>query len=347
MMTLATLLILMAFALWFIVLGYERGWWRGVRPWPEWANTRRRVAVWCVFVLVFSAFGADKAPGPRIMRMLLWHSGLSRFFGSSDVPKERTVTEAEAALDGAETNMVLTASHAETVSNVTADVIAAASTAECWTVDCDWPLASRYDTYKNVLVSFSWSQPTNVSGVLYDDNYLEFSQTPGDAPQMLFDYHDRLGRTNYVTAVTNSYPDTFVVQTQSGSHTCYWFRCEVPSAFTNCVRTWDDEARLGGPVGSDQGFDIAGTLLLDDGGTLYQGRTLTTVIGGVDCEFQHGLLVAPQIAAAAAAPEEERSLWSRLMSSLSRRSPVVIRTPSNVVVITGSKTNVYPLAFQQ
>lgn len=346
MTTLLTLLILAAFVFWFIVLGYERNWWHLM---PDWACTLPRKLTWLAVIIVVTALGADKSPVPRLLRMLLWDNVIGRFYGSTEVPQERTVTEAAAALDGAETNLGLAASHAQAASNLLDAVISAASTSQCWTVDVDWPLASRYDLGANVLVAFSWSQPTNVNGVLYDDHFLSFSQEPGDVPQMLFDYHDQTGTTQYVAAVTNSFPTTSIVLTQSGVQTCYWFRCEVPVAFTNCVRTWDDEARLGGPIGSGQGFDIAGTLLLDNGGTLYQGRTLTTTIGGQECEFQHGLLLDPRVTLSLAAQpeEEERSLWSRLVSALPRRAPLVIHTPSNIVVVTGSTTNIFPLAFKK
>ena len=78
---------------------------------------------------------------------------------------------------------------------------------------------------------------------------------------------------------------------QSGAYTCYWFRCEVPLAFTNAVRDWNGEALFGSPAGSGKGFDLLGTLVVDDGDSIWVGATTNVVLGAQTNEFKNGINV--------------------------------------------------------
>jgi hypothetical protein len=92
--------------------------------------------------------------------------------------------------------------------------------------------------------------------------------------------------------ITNSYPVMVPVNLQSGSHTCYWFRCEVPMAFTNAVRDWNGETLFGSPEGSGKGFDLLGTLLIDDGDNIWAGATTNMVVNGVTNAVKNGVILA-------------------------------------------------------
>ena len=126
--------------------------------------------------------------------------------------------------------------------------------------------------------------PTNIAGILYEDHYVSFNATASTNPAIItIEYAQTLddGTAERYSAnvTTNSYPDTHIVELQSGSYTCFWFRCAVPAAVTNCVRDWNGEALFGGPVGSDTGFDVLGTLVVDDGDNVWVGATTNMVIG--------------------------------------------------------------------
>jgi hypothetical protein len=82
------------------------------------------------------------------------------------------------------------------------------------------------------------------------------------------------------------------VTLQSGVHTCYWFRCEIPVAFTNCcVRDWNGETLFGSPEGSGKGFDLLGTLLIDDGDNIWEGATTNMVIGVKTNAVKNGVIL--------------------------------------------------------
>jgi hypothetical protein len=93
------------------------------------------------------------------------------------------------------------------------------------------------------------------------------------------------------TVVTNSYPVTTPVALASGTYNCYWFRCAVPIAYTNDVRDWNGEALFGSPSNSGKGFDLLGTLVLDDGGSVWVGATTNIVMSGATNTFRNGVNV--------------------------------------------------------
>jgi len=342
------------FALWLVWLASvwvssvaKRGVFRRMR-----ARPLKYLGYACI-LFYCTAVGSDKG-GAVIptLSMLLWNPVIRIFGGHPSVPKAETVTESDAAADSADYWLNAASVRMAATSNLWRSVQADATNVACYTLAADWNHPARDPNPKNILASLVWVSRTNLSGVVCDIHFVEFSAAPSATPAMLFDYHDSSGVTNYVRPALGSFPDTVPVSLPSGVHTCYWFRVDVPLAFVPCLRTWDNEARLGGPVGSDQGFDIAGTLLLDVGGKLWRGRTLSTLIGGVPCEFSNGMLLTPTGVSAdveKSSPSENKkggSYYLRYPRALFR-SPVVIQNSSNIVVVSASGvTNVYPLTFR-
>jgi hypothetical protein len=69
----------------------------------------------------------------------------------------------------------------------------------------------------------------------------------------------------------------------------------VPLAFASCVRDWNGEALFGSPAGSDHGFDLLGTLVIDHGGDVWVGANTNVVIGGATNVFSNGINVTPEV----------------------------------------------------
>ena len=96
------------------------------------------------------------------------------------------------------------------------------------------------------------------------------------------------------TTITNSYPDTVTVSLQSGDYECYWFRCIVPERFANNghVMDWNGEALFGSPAGSGKGFDLAGTIVIDNQLGIWAGRSDDIDFGGGEIHaFTNGINV--------------------------------------------------------
>jgi len=218
------------------------------------------------------------------------------------------------------------------------------------TVDFGFSYQSREPSAVNQMAQVQWVTATNISGILYEDHYVEFSSTPTEAPGMVFDYSDLLNESHTVEAITNSFPTVYGITLPSGVHSCYWFRCEVPVAFTNRLRTWKGPVRFGGPVGSSYGLSIAGVFLIDDGNTIWQGRTLTTQIGSNTVEWLNGVSVTPLSSMAMAEEVEERGILHTLGTPYravrSMFSPTKINLTTNTInKTTWQGTTTYPLAF--
>jgi hypothetical protein len=219
--------------------------------------------------------------------------------------------------------------------------------AAVWNIDFGQSYQTREPAAVNQMAQVQWVTPTNIADILYEDHYLEFSATPTEAPGTVFNYRDQLGTEYNVEATTNSYPALYPVVLPSGVHSCYWFRCEVPAAFTNRLRRWNGAARFGGPEGSAYGLDIAGAFLVDDGSTIWQGRSFTAEVGTNTVEWVKGFAVTPLSAMALA---EERSILDTLAipyrSARALFQPPKINLTSNTITKTtwqGSAT--YKLAF--
>lgn len=234
-----------------------------------------------VLVLVVCAQSGGTKEGPTplqsLFKFLFWDPGQPWQLSGSD-----------AMLDGAQESVAQADADLSEVEAVTAsnDVV---------TLSFDWHAPDRlpYHERQNVLAWTAQVVATNIAGTLYEDHYIAFNASASTNPAViLIEYAQQTpaGIVRYSSEVTtNSFPDTTVVELQSGSHTCYWFRCPVPQAFANDVRDWNGEALFGSPSGSGRGFDLLGTLVIDDGDDIWVGATTNIVIGGITNEFINGV----------------------------------------------------------
>ena len=271
-----------------IVRAYESG---AVRDYCE--EMRRK---WCaagvlgriLAIIVLTVFGLhaySKGPSPaaQIFRMLFWHpSSPWQLVGPSS-----TVDAAEEAVAQAEADM------ADTANIVTNNSV--------YTLSFGWHPPSRvpFHDRQNILAWTAAVVSTNINGVLFEDHYVCFNSTASTNPAViLIEYARTLDdgsvERQSATVITNSFPDTAVVELQSGSHTCYWFRCEVPSAYTNAVRDWSGEALFGSPADSGKGFDLLGTLVIDDDANVWVGATTNIVLSGITNTFANGINVTEE-----------------------------------------------------
>ena len=276
-MVISTTIILLAFALWAIVRLHECG--GSDSLWAKWKKldfpTR---AALLLAVGFFTLVGGTKGPSPitQVLRLLFW-----------DHPMTWALSEATQKTQAAVAANAITEAALSQVE---------AATNEVWTLSFDWHAPDRlpYHERQNVLAWTATVIPTNIEGTLYEDHYVAFNAMASTNPAViLIEYAGKRedGSIERYSApvVTNSYPDTSVVTLQSGAYTCYWFRVAVPAAFTNSVRDWNGEALFGSPEGSGRGFDLLGTLVVDDGNDIWVGATTNHVLGGVTNEFRNGI----------------------------------------------------------
>jgi len=250
--------------------------------------TKIRAARWQSLIIVglliswFTVTGAPKTPDVvgKLFRLLFFNP-VSQTWPL--MQPDADITAAEAAVAQAEADLAQ------------ADAIVESN--EVWTLSFDWPAPARvpYHPRQNVLAWTAKVAPTNIAGTLYEDHYVCFNAAASTNPAViLIEYARTLdgGEVERVSAavVTNSHPEMSVVELQSGSYTCYWFRCEVPAAYTACVRDWNGEALFGSPADSEKGFDLLGTLVIDDGGDVWVGATTNIVIGGVTNTIRNGIV---------------------------------------------------------
>jgi hypothetical protein len=235
-----------------------------------------------------SASARESTPIASLFRILFWHgSDIWALKGAA------TSNELAAASIASATNSMAQAT------NTSALVTSYVDTNDVVTFSFDWHSPNRlpYHDRQNVLGRTVWVQPTNILGVLYEDHYVAFNESATTNPAViLIEYSRKLdnGTVQRFSSptITNSYPVMVPVNLQSGSHTCYWFRCEVPMAFTNAVRDWNGETLFGSPEGSGKGFDLLGTLLIDDGDNIWAGATTNMVVNGVTNAVKNGVILA-------------------------------------------------------
>lgn len=276
-MEFATTIILLAFALWAIVRLHECG--GADSLWAKWKKLdfpARAASI--IAVVCFTLVGGTKGPAPimQVLRLLFW-----------DHPMTWALSEATQKTQAAQAaNAITEAALAEVE----------ATTNEVWTLSFDWHAPNRlpYHERQNVLAWTATVVPTNIDGTLYEDHFVAFNAMASTNPAViLIEYagkrEDGTIERYSAPVVTNSYPDTSVVTLQSGAYTCYWFRCAVPVAFTNSVRDWNGEALFGSPEGSGKGFDLLGTLVVDDGNDVWVGATTNVFLGGITNEFKNGI----------------------------------------------------------
>ena len=229
--------------------------------------------------------GADKGASVSQVFRLLFFDPLSDAWPLAE--PERDVEEAEQAV--------------VTATNLASQAKEVIDNNEIWTLSFDWHAPDRlpYHERQNVMGWPAAVVPTNINDVLYEDHYVAFNSTASTNPAViLIEYAQTTpaGIVRYsAEVVTNSYPDTAVVSLQSGSHTCYWFRVAVPVAFTNAVRDWNGEALFGSPSGSGRGFELQGTLVVDDGDDIWVGATTNIVFGAATNEFKNGINVTEEL----------------------------------------------------
>jgi len=270
------------FAAWAVARCVETGAFGCVaRLWRSMGVPMRAAAF--VAVAFFTLVGGSKGPAPvtQLLRLLFWDHSLTWPLADATLK-----TQAAAAANE------VTRAALEEVEATTNDV---------WTFSFDWHAPQRlpYHERQNVLAWTAQVVPTNIAGTLYEDHYVAFnSQASTNPAVILIEYAGKDDAGNVVRysadVVTNSFPATSVVTLQSGSYTCYWFRCAVPAAFIDVPRDWNGEALFGSPAGSGKGFDLLGTLVVDDGDDIWVGATTNAVLGGVTNEFRNGINVTEE-----------------------------------------------------
>lgn len=256
-------------------------WWGEVRRlWRAAGVPGRAVAIMLVVCCTLTGGSKESQPLSRLFNLLFWHPGSPWQLASPAYD----VAEAGAALESAGADL------AETLSVVESN--------EVVTLSFDWHASDRLPAHdrQNVLAWTTKVSPTNISGVLYEDHYVAFNAMASTNPAViLIEYAKRIDDGTIerfsATVVTNSYPQTVPVALQSGTYDCYWFRCAVPVAYTNSVRNWNGEALFGSPADSGKGFDLLGTLVIDDGGSVWVGANTNAVINGVTNAFRNGINV--------------------------------------------------------
>jgi hypothetical protein len=245
-----------------------------------------------VLVITCALHGGSKgiSPAASLYRMLFWHGAdwaLLPAFDKNTQSKQAVETS---------TNAIASAT------NTAAAVTAYVATNNVITYSFDWHSPNRlpYHDRQNVLGRTVWVQPTNILGVLYEDHYVAFNAAATTNPAViLIEYARTLDDGSVerysMPTITNSYPAMVSVTLQSGVHTCYWFRCEVPEVFTNCcVRDWSGEALFGSPEGSGKGFDLLGMLLIDDGDNIWEGATTNIIMDtSINYPVRNGIIGEP------------------------------------------------------
>lgn len=287
----ATVLILAAFGLWAYVrvcespkasrkVGELRRWWKSL-------GVPGRILAVLLLIFATDFAGTKEGPTPiqRALRFLFW-----------DPYQPWVLQKSNDAVYGAE----------EAAEQIQEDIdfINETTTAtDIYTISFNWDAPDRlpYHEKQNILAWNPWVSSTNINGVLYEDHFVEFNAHASTNPAIiLIEYalpHDDGTVERYTSEViTNSYPDTVVLEMQSGSKTCYWYRCAVPLPFIGYVRDWNGEVLFGAPHGSGKGFDLLGTLVVDDGNNLWVGATTNHMVNGVEHRFKNGINVTQESA---------------------------------------------------
>lgn len=283
--------IIIGFIAYFVARFYEsvgaRGYMRELRRLWRTSGIPGRCIL--VAILVTAAIdGRTKGPNPlaSLYRVLFWQPEAVW----SLTEASQNAAQAAAAVN-ATTNAIAAAT------NTAAAVEAYVASNRVATISFDWHSPDRLPMHdrQNVLGRTVQVIPTNINGALCEDHYVAFSAQATTNPAVILIEYARTmddGTVERYSAktVTNSYPVRVLVTVQSGTHTCYWFRCEVPAAFTASVRDWNGEALFGSPQDSGKGFDLLGTLVVDDGDNVWVGANTNMVIGGLTNTVRNGII---------------------------------------------------------
>lgn len=255
---------------------------RTMRAMPPWA----RVAILCLTAW-FTLTGSDKAPTHPVQQLFRWLF----WSDTSPWPLERPFTTITTA--------------ATQASTLTADIQATSNivhSSDVYTLSFDWHAPNRlpYHPTQNVLGWVTQCIETNISGTLYADYYVAFNAIASTNPAVIeveyaYSTANQIQRQT-ANVITSSYPSTVTVQLDSGAHTCYWYRVEVPPHLCHgCLRDHHGEALFGAPIGSGAGFNLAGTILLDDHGTYWLGRDVTITNATHILEYRGGICVRQEL----------------------------------------------------
>jgi hypothetical protein len=227
-----------------IARAYESGVHREIyREFKGLSRVGKWLAIIFLITCVSDAGSKGISPVTRMMRFLLWNIGDPWEL----VTASRNAESADASARAATNDLA---------------VAAQSTNSAVYTLSFDWSASRRlpYHASQNIMAYTAWVAPTNIAGTLYEDHYVAFNAVASTNPAVIYIEYARktdAGIERYTSAVvTSSYPNVSVVNLQSGAHTCYWFRCAVPAAFTNAVRDWSGEALFGAPADSGKGFDL-------------------------------------------------------------------------------------------
>lgn len=288
-------LILILWLLYLIVRFYESGAARAYadeihRVWTSWNVPLR--CLMCLLLICCALQGGSKGESPvaGLYRLLFWASTDAwPLIAAYDYNQQSAASVSSA------TNSIRIAT------NTAAAVTAQVASNKVFTISQSWSSPNRLPWHErqNVLGRTVKVAATNINGVLCEDHYVAFNYAATTNPAViLIEYAQTLpdGTVERYSAptLTNSYPNMYPVALQSGVHTCYWFRCEVPSVYTNSVRDHNGEALFGSPDGSGKGFDLLGTIVVDRGGVLWIGSTTNLVANGATNAIKNGILLEAQ-----------------------------------------------------
>lgn len=256
------------------------------RVWKSLGIAGKTVAFFLVFMCTLTGGSKETPALSSVFRMLFWHG--------QDYALASALNSNTASLEAiyATTNAI------ETATNNAADAVAFVATNHIVTYSFDWHSPNRlpYNDSQNVLGRTVKVATTNIGGILHEDHYVAFNEQATTNPAViLIEYawtldDGTIERFSSPT-ITNSYPVLVPVVLQSGTNFCYWFRCQVPDAFTNSLRDWNGEALFGSPAGSGKGFDLLGTLVIDDGDNIWEGATTNMIVGGITNAVKNGIIL--------------------------------------------------------
>lgn len=288
-------LIAVLWILYFVARFYESGSARAYaselhRVWASWNVPLR--CLMCLLLICCALQGGSKGESPvaGLYRLLFWASSDAwPLIAAYDYNHQ-----SEASVSSA-TNSIRIAT------NTSAAVVSQVASNKVWTISQSWHSPNRlpWSERQNVIGRTVKVAVTNINGVLCEDHYVAFNYSATTNPAViLIEYARTLpdGTVERYSAptITNSYPNMYTVTLQSGVHTCYWFRCEVPLVYINSVRDHSGEALFGSPDGSGKGFDMLGTIIVDRNGELWQGATTNIVANGVTNVVKNGVIFEEQ-----------------------------------------------------
>lgn len=262
------------------------------------------VLVVCGFAVYGGSKGVIVVPVKQLSFMF-FDPALRAIFPSGLVGEAKQAEQVMTDIFNADNVLTSAAANITQAVDTASEVLGLASNYNALTIAVDWPHSARPEP-ANIMASEILVCPTNIANVLYEIRYIEFSQLPSEAPNIVVEFRDQRGNAALAESDTNSFPDLFNINVQSGSHSCYWFRVKVPDQFKRNLRTWETDVKFGGPIGSAYGFEISGLIVISEGGNYWRGLTKDLMIGGELRTFDDGVLMPPLVAAMDAPQPEER-----------------------------------------